>query len=449
MGDNNNTININNAFKNINAIGNNIPNTTNNSKPKNNLGSKSNKNVTSIKNTSNIGTNATPSNKSNRVVNNKSVSVTTPTSNTTKTNNKSTENKSTENKSVLDSLISGFSKSNDKNTGINLTKNSMITPATSTNISNVLQNASSSLGVNSAIEPSTSVNMNLTPDTVNGVPGTINMVSNALSNISEDISNVVNNTVEKVQESGESLLPTVIRVLITVGAIIAILYVVKYFYQKMKESSTSTSVLLDGTKNGKHALVITQDPTNPSYIPINRSDDKDGIQFTYNFWFLIESLDYKTGEWKHIFHKGNASSYPNRAPGVWIHPTKNIVRIYMNTQENILDFVDIDNIPIRKWVNMSIVLNNKNLDIYVNGFLKTRKELSSLPKQNDDNFWVNMYGGFEGYVSNISYYAYMIDFNEMDKIIRTGPSKEKCMDTNEVPPYLDDNWWYNVSTYTH
>ena len=113
--------------------------------------------------------------------------------------------------------------------------------------------------------------------------------------------------------------------------------------------------------------------------------------------------------------------------------------------DNILDFIDIDNIPIRKWVNMSIVLNNKNLDIYVNGYLKTRKELSSLPKQNDDNFWVNMYGGFEGYVSNISYYAYMIDFNEMDSLIRAGPSKEKCMDTNEVPPYLDDNWWYNSS----
>jgi hypothetical protein len=284
--------------------------------------------------------------------------------------------------------------------------------------------------------------MGLSTKMFSDLPKTLGSVQESLSDAKDNIVEKVDSAVEVMVEK-QSFLFTVIKVLIMVGVIIAIIYVGKYFYQKMKEASIQSSTLLDGTKNSKHALVITQDPMNPSYVPINRSDDKDGIQFTYNFWFLIESMDYKTGEWKHIFHKGNASSYPNRAPGVWIHPTKNIVRVYMNTQTNILEYIDIENIPIRKWVNMSIVLNNKNLDIYVNGYLKTRKELTSLPKQNDDNFWVNMFGGFEGYVSNIRYYAYMIDFTEMDKLIRGGPSKDKCIDSSEVPPYLDDNWWYS------
>ena len=90
----------------------------------------------------------------------------------------------------------------------------------------------------------------------------------------------------------------------------------------------------------------------------------------------------------------------------------------MNTLENILEYADIENIPVRKWMYMNIIVNNKNLDLYINGYLKIRKELSSLPKQNDDDFWVSMFGGFEGYISNIRYYSHAIDFNEINSMIK-------------------------------
>jgi hypothetical protein len=132
----------------------------------------------------------------------------------------------------------------------------------------------------------------------------------------------------------------------------------------------------------------------------------------------------------------------------------------MNTQDNILDYVDVDNIPLRKWVYMNIVVGQivndalgapknpgmANLDVYINGFLKVRKALMSLPKQNDDDLWINMYGGFEGYMSNMKYYPYVIDFNEIQSTLKNGPSKGNCIDTGEVPPYLDDNWWFKNQT---
>ena len=241
---------------------------------------------------------------------------------------------------------------------------------------------------------------------------------------------------------GESPLWTVIKVSVALLVLFGLLYLGKYLYTQYSVNTANAPLLLDGNKNAKHALVVSQDPNNPSYIPIKRSEEQNGIQFTYSFWFYIENLDYKNGEWKHVFHKGNSSSYPNRAPGVWLHPTKNSVRIYMNTQDNILEFVDIDNIPLRKWVHMAVILNNQNLDIYVNGYLKERKALESIPRQNDDDFWINMFGGFEGFVSNIQYFSYAVDFGTINSIIKTGPSKSNCIDTSEVPPYLNDNWWY-------
>ena len=246
---------------------------------------------------------------------------------------------------------------------------------------------------------------------------------------------------ENTKPTGDTTLYLAMKVIIMVVVLLVLYYLGNYLINKYLITSASTPMLLNTTKNAKSALVVSQDPTSINYIPINKSDGQDGIQFTYGFWFLIDNFDYKKGEWKHIFHKGNSSSYPNRAPGVWFHPDKNSIRVYMNTMDNILEYADIDNIPVNKWVYMNIILNNKNLDLYINGYIKIRKELTSIPKQNDDDFWVNMYGGFEGYLSNIRYYSYAIDFNEINSNIKAGPSTNNCIDTGEVPPYLDDNWW--------
>ena len=246
-------------------------------------------------------------------------------------------------------------------------------------------------------------------------------------------------------EESESIWYLVLKVVILVVVLVGLYYLANYLLNRYLTASVNTPMLLNTTKNGKQALVVSQDPTSINYIPIKKSENQDGIQFTYGFWFLIENFDYKKGEWKHVFHKGNSSSYPNRAPGVWFHPDKNSIRVYMNTMDNILEYADIDNIPVRKWVYMNVILNNKNLDLYINGYLKVRKELTSIPKQNDDDFWVNMYGGFEGYLSNIRYYSYAVDFNEIYSNIRNGPSTNNCIDTGEVPPYLDDNWWFSYN----
>ena len=247
------------------------------------------------------------------------------------------------------------------------------------------------------------------------------------------------------KEEKESVLTIMLKVVVLVVVLVGLYYLGKFLISKYVTANVSSPYLLNTTKNAKNALVVSQDSTSVNYIPIKKSEDQDGIQFTYSFWFLVENFDYKKGEWKHVFHKGNSSSYPNRAPGVWFHPDKNAIRVYMNTVDNILEYVDIDNVPIRKWVYMNIILNNRNLDLYINGYLKVRKELSSLPKQNDDDLWVSMFGGFEGYLSNIRYYSYAIDFNEINSNIKSGPSTNNCIDTGEIPPYLDDNWWFSYN----
>lgn len=233
-------------------------------------------------------------------------------------------------------------------------------------------------------------------------------------------------------------------------------YIVSNYYKKVNRSP----LLVPHTKNAKHTVIISQDPESINYIPIKRSDNEEGIEFAYSFWSLIQDYDYKNGEWKHMFHKGNSTSYPNRAPGVWLHPNENKMRVYMNTFDNILEYVDIDDIPVKKWFCTTVVLQNSEshtqkdkdvnvsdgpshiMDVYINGNLKKSKLFTSIPRQNNGDLWINLFGGFSGYLSRLQYYSYAPDYKEIEAYLRNGPSAMTAQDTGEMPPYLDDKWWF-------
>jgi hypothetical protein len=210
------------------------------------------------------------------------------------------------------------------------------------------------------------------------------------------------------------------------------------------EKAKDSPYIFKGSKNAKRSLVINQDPRYSSSIPLRRSHAKSDAEFSYTLWLLIENTEYKYGEWKHIFHKGNDSAYPLRAPGLYLHPRDNTLRVYMNTNSEILEYVDIPNVPVRKWMHVGLVLQGRTLNIYINGKLKTKKVFETVPRQNYGNLWVSLFGGFEGFLSKMRYHNYALKYSEMESIVKEGPSKDACSDTGEQPSYLEDSWWYSI-----
>ena len=255
----------------------------------------------------------------------------------------------------------------------------------------------------------------------------------------------INNKYRMADKDG--ILTTILKVLFLVFIFCVIMYVVKLLFDKYQNHYIDAPYLLDGTKDAKNAMMISTDPNYINHIPILRSDEKEGIEFTYSFWMLMSNLKYKNGELKHVFHRGDRHHYPNMGPAVFIDPIKNSVIIKMNTQKVIDNSFEIKNLPLRKWLHFAIVLKNTYMDVYVNGFLKHRHDFDidevGLPRQNDGDFYINLDGGFEGYLSRIRYYNYAVDFTEIDNDVRTGPDGGACIDTSEIPPYFDDNWWFS------
>ena len=269
--------------------------------------------------------------------------------------------------------------------------------------------------------------------------GNNSVKNNSNNNSSSNSSSNSNNVSNKNTLTRDIIIAVVI--LVIVGLVV---YFGTRFLKKLLLGKSDSPWIIQESKNAKNSLVISQDPKNENSITLYRSDNSEsGAEFTYSFWFVIENMEYRYGDWKHMFHKGNKTADPNKAPGVFISPKTNTIRIFMNTLQNINEYVDIEDIPIKKWVHMAIVLRGKYLDVYVNGYLRKRHELSGVPKQNFGDLWLNLFGGFEGYMCRLRYYRRALQFNEVESIVRKGPSKAVCGDSGEKPPYLDDNWWFD------
>ena len=160
-------------------------------------------------------------------------------------------------------------------------------------------------------------------------------------------------------------------------------------------------------KDAKKFLLIPQNPNGHGSKPIMRSvDQRGGLEFTWTVWLYIDDLEYKSGQRKHIFHKGNDkldadhTAYPNNAPGMYLHSTRNTIIIVMNTFDKILEEVEINDIPLHKWICVAVRLRGKVMDVYVNGDIVLSDVFTSIPRQNYCDVYVNMNGGYSGHLSD-------------------------------------------------
>ena len=88
-------------------------------------------------------------------------------------------------------------------------------------------------------------------------------------------------------------------------------------------------------------------------------------------------------------------------------------------------------------------LNMKNvLDIFVNGMLKKTQSFDNEPILNDGDFWINLFGGFDGFIAKIKYLNKRISLEEIQKLANDCPNDSTCGVDAVCPPYLDNNWWF-------
>lgn len=225
-------------------------------------------------------------------------------------------------------------------------------------------------------------------------------------------------------------------------------------------NNTTTPHLIEGMVDAKQLIVIPQNPQLSGAKPISRSvNGPNGIEFTWSVWIFIDDLQYLSGQYRHVFHKGNNDisqstglNFPNNAPGLYINPDTNALTVIMNTYQVINEEIIITDIPLNKWVNVIIRCRNTDLDVYINGTITKSMQLIGVPKQNYGDVYVAMNGGFSGNISNLWYYDYALGTTEIQNINKGGPNTKMAntMSSSSMKnsDYLSLRWYFYGSNQT-
>ena len=147
--------------------------------------------------------------------------------------------------------------------------------------------------------------------------------------------------------------------------------------------------------------------------PDKLENSKDGIKFSYTFWIHIKNIP-ENANWETKFKTYKYIIYRFGSPNILYFPKKNILRFQMTFKDELSDvskdYIDMENIPTQKWNYIAMTLDEKNLDIYLNGELYGSMKLSNVPFIYQRFLLIgHRKANFNGHIAKLNYYNDCLD----------------------------------------
>ena len=181
-----------------------------------------------------------------------------------------------------------------------------------------------------------------------------------------------------------------------------------------------------------HTLQNIQNAQNMSTIAATslatNGSNAPSSNFAYSVWFYINNWNYRYGEPKVIFGRMGSSSGDGSGsvpgingvdpcPAVVLGAVENNVEIslgcYPGADEEpttpggntIVHKCSVSNVPIQKWVNLTISVYGRSMDVYIDGKLVRTCLLPGVANVNNNaNIYVTPNGGFDGWTAKLKYF---------------------------------------------
>jgi hypothetical protein len=249
------------------------------------------------------------------------------------------------------------------------------------------------------------------------------------------------------QSSSSSMVP---KIVIGIVILVALYYLYNFL---TNNSGLQGSVLLNSVSSGSPATAYT---TTGDALPAIY----EGGEFTINSWIYINDYSINRGQNKHLISFGGSTFLTCL---VYLGPYKNTLSVRIQTSpasnrkvdsdkstnsdvdlritavESLFGTIqtdsslldpnipcDISSLEMQKWVQISIVLNNKTCDVYLDGKLTRSCILPSFYRLDKTNTKLTIcdYNGFGGFVSNVSAYNYALNPEQVWNLYMTGPGPQ-------------------------
>jgi len=233
------------------------------------------------------------------------------------------------------------------------------------------------------------------------------------------------------------LLAGFINLVVVVIALIIVYYSFGFFYG----TSTNNGVLVQSGQISANQGVKTY---------TNQAQIYEGGEYSVNFWMYVSGWNYKQGTRKHVLELGGTNFATLL---VALGAYKNSLNVRVDTRDasgSALDGIrltnadketlfkplqsdtsltvepmcDIDEIDLQRWIQVTVCINGRTCDVYIDGKLARSCVLPSFFRVDPTGQSVTVVdrGGFDGYVSQISTYNYSLNPSTVYNMYMTGPS---------------------------
>lgn len=262
----------------------------------------------------------------------------------------------------------------------------------------------------------------------------------------------------------------VVNQIILAIAVTALLYIIfmsaEIVYTNVRRVTSTRVDLLPKTVNAENRQrEFEQNPLVKGHVLLPYSDnERTGVEFSYSFFMYVNPSSFRQEEGLlHIMHKGNPFPYPLMCPGVFMKSNTNTLRVYANSSQTWNNYIDVENIPVKKWVHIAIVARANAVEVYVNGNIAKKLNMEGgVIYQNFGNLFMfsqrkcalspniipslkgepyQIFGPITGQFSRVVYFNYAVSYTEIQSLLNEGPNQVVETDTSDQPPYLRDDWW--------
>ena len=221
-----------------------------------------------------------------------------------------------------------------------------------------------------------------------------------------------------------------LSIVFTIAILVLIIMLAKYF---LSDKNSLSSV-----QNAQNSSTISA-----SSLATNSSGAPDS-NFAYSVWFYVNDWNYRYGEPKVVFGRmgslsdasgGSISGVSglDPCPSVVLGAIENNVIVSLgcypgvNEQpttpggKTVIHNCMVSNIPIQKWVNLTLSVYGRTMDLYIDGKLVRTCLLPGIANVNNNaDIYVTPKGGFNGWTSNLQYYPNSLNPQEAWNIYAKG-----------------------------
>ena len=160
------------------------------------------------------------------------------------------------------------------------------------------------------------------------------------------------------------------------------------------------------------------DATLQTIIPSSKMNDPSAANYSFSIWIYISDWSGNYGKAKVVFSRDSSK------PLVTLGALDNTLTTTIKLQNGNTQPCVIQNIPIQKWTNIIITVNDRALDTYMNGKLVKTCVLPSVPaspSKTNASVYLTPSGGFTGHTARFKYWAAPINPQEAWNVYKAGP----------------------------